>query len=36
MDTFGPKKAGCNNGVAVIQGNCGVIVNVQQKRLNEH
>ena len=35
-DTYVPKKAGRNNGVAVIRGNCGVIVNVQQKRLNEH
>ena len=30
-DTYGPKKVRRNNGVAVIRGNCGVIVNVQQK-----
>ena len=34
MYMYGPKKAGRNNGVAVIRGNCGFIVNIQQKRLN--
>ena len=36
MDIYGPNKAGRNNGVAIIWGHCGVIVNVQQKRLNDH
>ena len=33
---MGQNKAGRNNGVVVIWGHCGVIVNVEQKRLNEH
>ena len=34
-DTYGPKKAGRNNRVAVIRGHCGIIVNVQRTKATE-